>query len=76
MNKSEINRAFKLNPVKIHNSTGLPMNDIIRYTKGYEVDQMAKITMDSFYSEISDEIDKICRKLNLVQGENKSENSL
>jgi len=67
MSHKDINKAFRLNPIKIHNSTGLCMREIINYLDGRECEPATNYTMFSFYQTLEDEISRINHKLNLVQ---------
>jgi len=61
-----LNKAFRLNPVKIHHSVGLCMREIINYIEGREVEPATELTMHNFYSELENQISRINHKLNLV----------
>jgi hypothetical protein len=60
-------KAFRLNPIKIHHSTGLPMNEIIWHIQGLETENVTELTMHNLYETIESEISKTNSKLNLVQ---------
>lgn len=59
--------AFKLNPIKIHSSTGLEYKEIFSHIAGEKTESATDYTMQSLYETLESEIIKINTKLNLVQ---------
>lgn len=63
----ELQSAFKLNPVKLHNSTGLTLRECIFHFSGEKLGVASEFTLQNFYGELEDRIRQINRSLNLVQ---------
>lgn len=62
-----LQKTFKLNPIKLHNSTGLEIRECIFHFNGNEVEEITDITLQNFYSDLEEQINKVNRGLNLVQ---------
>ena len=62
-----LQKAFRLNPVKLHCSTGLEMRECIFHFNGTETNEYTDFTLQNFYSELEQQIGKVNRSLNLVQ---------
>ena len=51
----------------MHNSTGLEIRECIFHFNGNEVEEITDITLQNFYSDLEEQINKVNRSLNLVQ---------
>mgnify|MGYP003434948843 FL=1 len=60
-------KAFRLNPIKIHKSTGIEMRELLFFFNGEETEQSTQFTMQNLFETLEDEISKTNRKLNLIQ---------
>ncbi len=61
-------QTFRLNAVKLHNSTGIEFRECKKHMVGAEIQEASEMSFDSVYEELENIITETCKKLNLVHG--------
>ena len=66
--QSLLQQTFRLNAVKLHNSTGIEFRECITHMAGSDIQEASEMSFDSLYAELEKVINETCKKLNLVHG--------
>ena len=66
--QSLLQQTFRLNAVKLHNSTGIEMRECIKHMAGADIHEASEMSFDSVYAELEKVINETCNKLNLKHG--------
>ena len=66
--QSLLQQTFRLNAVKLHNSTGIEMRECIKHMAGADIEEASEMSFDSVYEELEKVINETCNKLNLKYG--------
>ena len=61
-------QTFRLNAVKLHNSTGIEFRECKKHMAGSDIQEASEISFESVYAELEKVINETCKKLNLVHG--------
>jgi len=66
--QSLLQQTFRLNAVKLHNSTGIEFRECKKHMAGADIEEASEMSFDSVYAELEKVINETCKKLNLVHG--------
>ena len=66
--QSLLQQTFRLNAVKLHNSTGIEFRECKKHMAGSDIEEASEMSFDSVYEELEKVINETCKKLNLVHG--------
>ena len=61
-------QTFRLNAVKLHNSTGIEFRECKKHMAGADIQEASEISFEIVYAELEKVINETCKKLNLVHG--------
>ena len=66
--QSLLQQTFRLNAVKLHNSTGIEFRECKKHMAGADIEEASEISFDSVYAELEKVINETCNELNLKHG--------